>query len=232
MRRQSRSTERLRLRGQVGMAAPVYVAIVGALAVFSAVLPSAGRGAFWGDLYQPRAMLEVEHYESIRGMALAADAVILGRLIEVEPGREFGEGDDERHHYAAARVEILELLGGAVPASNELVWELPLPPGQGAAEALALNDRLPNEELLLFLRNKATEVLIGGAIGDAEIEAGFYRTVVSGAAFANVGGRVSVPISPIESDFIMGLEGAGFEDLIRVAKGELSEAELLQSTMR
>jgi hypothetical protein len=192
---------------------PPFVLLIGLFAIMAAVWQGSPRGTLWDSLYRPDGLVEVEHYQSLREMALAADAVVVGRIVEIRPGREFGP-PEERHHYAAAQVEVIATLRGDVASTKQLIWELPLPPGQGAAEAQQLNAKLPPEPLLLFLRNKATEVLSGLGDGDAAVEASFYRTVVSGAVFANVAGRAVLPIEPHASEFLLELDGASFDDLI------------------
>ena len=145
-------------------------------------------------------------------MAIAADLVVVGRIDDVKPGREFGDLGETRLHYAAATVEVIEVLHtSAAFRSQSVVWEIPLPPGDGAPEVLALAHWVPRAALVLFLRNKATEVATGMGVGDPQTEAGFYRTVVGGAILADSEGVVALPVPPNESGFLTLLVGEDFE---------------------
>ena len=216
------STERRGRRQHRTFSVVAPMIFVGALALAFSLVSGTNRQTLWEVAFRPTAAIEVEYYESIGEMAAAADVVAIGQIVEITPGREFGEGE-ELLHYAAARVQVHELIRSTAPVTGDLIWEIPLTPGLGAKEAAELNAEIPREPLLLFLRNKATDLLRGG-IGDPQVERSFYRTVVSGAVFANVDGRARLPILPIESLFIDEFAGAKFDDLVLLAEGRTRDA--------
>ena len=214
MRTQSRSVRR-----HAGLISALTVSGLGTMALVIQLgighLETANASSFWRGLNAPVGLVEVEGYSSLGDMVSAADLVITGRIIEVGPGREFGE-DGVSIHYAAARVQILEVLAGprVDPRADSITWELMLPPGEGADEAVALGRMVPADPLLLFLRNKGTEVLAGSALGDAAVERGYYRTVVNGSMVVDQRGTARLPVVPREHQFLSALDGIPFGTVV------------------
>ena len=137
---------------------------------------------FWRRLHIRAS--EVEQYDTLEGMAVAADAVVIARITSVSPGRVFGEFvegpqlDDALVHYASITIEIDEILAGALPAEDtpSLVMEVIVPQ---PADLPALTDQIPTETAIYFLRSKEMEAQrLGLPDNDAKAEGGFYRLVV------------------------------------------------------
>lgn len=144
--------------------------------------------------------LQLEHYDSLPAMAAGADAVVLGRIVDVTAGRSMGGATGHQLHYAAVDVQVDELVAGSLPANHarRLTLEVPL---FGGLEMLdAVRSSLPREESLFFLRNK------GGP------ERAFYRLVVMDGVIVNRGGVAEVTADG--DGFMAVLAGARFDDVV------------------
>jgi hypothetical protein len=80
-------------------------------------------GEFWGRLYFRGS--EVEDYTSLAEMARASDAVVVGRITSVDPGRVFGElipelpdPEDGLVRYASMRIAVDEIVAGELPPDD------------------------------------------------------------------------------------------------------------------
>ena len=143
--------------------------------------------------------LELEQYDSLPEMVAGADAVVLGRVVDVAEGRSMG-GAGHPLHYAAVTVEVSGLVSGFLPSVDALRLTLEVPLFGGFEMLDAVRSALPREESLFFLRNK------GGP------ERAFYRLVEMDGVIVNRGG-VAEP--PAEADgFMSVLAGARFDDLV------------------
>ncbi|MGH2455561.1 MAG: hypothetical protein ACRDHD_04820 [Candidatus Limnocylindria bacterium] len=176
---------------------------------------------FWRTLHIRAS--EVEQYDSLEGMAKAADAVVVARIRSVSPGRVFGEFvegphvDDALAHYASITIEIDEVLAGALPAEDTqiLVLEVMVPQ---PADLPALTDQIPTETSIYFLRSKEMEAQrLGLPDDDVKAEDGFYRLVVQEALLRVFDGAVHP--SPIaERPFLVALEGRRMEDVVSIIR--------------
>ena len=143
--------------------------------------------------------LELEHYDSLAAMARGADAVVLGRVVAVVPGRSFG-APGSALQYAAVTIEVGEAVAGVLPARHaaQITLEVPL---YGGPEAIdALRSSLPAGESLYFLRNK----------GAAESD--YYRLVVMRGVIVNRHGAAEV--LPGDEDLLDALHGTSFDALV------------------
>ena len=137
---------------------------------------------------------EVEAAGSLEEMAASADAVVVGRIADVAPGRTFGEA--RPLHYGAATIEVSSVLSGRVPGSDagRLTLEVPLFDGSDGISQL---ERTEGLEAVFFLRAKSDE--------------GFYRLTNFGAVVANENGRSITTDGPAA---IRELAGLGFDDVV------------------
>ena len=142
---------------------------------------------------------ELEHYATLPEMTRGSDAVVLGRVVGVAPGRSFG-ASDHALHYAAVTVAVDEAVAGTLPSGHaaQVTLEVPLFGGPDLIDGL--RSSLPVGDSLFFLRNK------GGADTD------FYRLVVMRGVIVNRDGAAEV--LPGDEDFLSGLDGTPFDTLV------------------
>ena len=157
--------------------------------------------------------MSAELYGSLDDMALSADTVIVGRIVEVTAGRAWDAERDEGANgragdpptpmarFAEATIEIEQVIGGSTyDLGSGIRLEIFLP-RDGMVPELQAN--LPRERALFFLRNK-------GPTDSTE----HYRLVSSSQGlFREMQGVVHLPVSP-EGAFVRQLEGLEFETLI------------------
>ena len=143
--------------------------------------------------------LELEQYATLGEMTNGSDAVVVGRVAGVVPGRSFGASGSALH-YAAVTIAVDEVVSGALPDRHaaSLILEVPLYGGPESIEALR-SSLLPDESLL-FLRSK------GAADGD------LYRLVVMRGVVVNRDG--SAEVLPGDDDFLSALDGTPFDTLV------------------
>lgn len=156
---------------------------------------------------------QLEHPSSLDEVAGSADVAVRGRVVDVVPGRVFGDPATSALHYAAATVRVEELVAGALPRlhAEELTLEIPLFDGPGSIAELQAS--LPWAESIFFLRSKAASARAAGLPLELRLaEAGFYRLVVFGAAIENRSGFAAV--ADEEADFLAGLGGRPFDEVL------------------
>lgn len=143
---------------------------------------------------------EAEQAGSLAEMTASADAVVVGRVASVAPGRSFGTAHPL--HYAALTIEVGEIVAGALPATDieRLTLEIPLFDGPESMGDMATSAGL---ELLLFLRHKT--------------DGPFYRLTTFGAMIANDDGLAAVTDEPGALAALAGLPFGAIVD--RVAAG-------------
>ena len=156
---------------------------------------------------------EVEHFDSLEGMTAGADAVVLGHVVDVQPGRVFGGCGN-----AAATLRVDALLAGKLPpvARDELTLEYFDFCGDLAAAA----EEIPREQGVFFLRNKATDVRMfqpGASQAEIDAEAGFWRTVIMAGTVINRNGTSHAP-STYNAEFLAAAEGLPFDDFVRTVQ--------------
>jgi hypothetical protein len=165
---------------------------------------------FWGHFRVTGS--PVEHYDDLVDLARSSDTVVLGRISGVEPGRTFGSEDSGFVHYASAIVVIDETIASSIPLDDMLVLELMV---GGGGERLVLDPReVPDEQVLLFLRNKGREAsMLGWSAQAQRQEAQYFRRAVSEGVFRNKDGDVSL-LGEYEHRYVREWQGRSFEELL------------------
>jgi hypothetical protein len=148
---------------------------------------------------------ELDAPSSLTDLVQRSDAVVRGRIVEVRPGRVFGDPASALH-YAAATLQVDELLAGAT-TSRTLTLEIPLFDGPSSI------DRLPAwGEAIFFLRNKGESARIAGMPADVQAaEAPFHRLVSFSSIIVDHDGRALVDT---EAPFAAEVAGLSFPDLV------------------
>lgn len=163
-----------------------------------------------GDIWRATALeaSQAEHYESLSSMALAADAVVVGRLRSIENGRIFEDEDGYRNHYATVKIDVVELLLGSLQPG----WSLEVPVSS-PDRVDALRGWLSDDKGIFFLRAKSREARELG-LGQARVdqEAGYYRLVTFEAVINDDQGKASPPL-PGETAFD-GVSTRDFSDVV------------------
>jgi hypothetical protein len=137
--------------------------------------------------------LETGEASSLAGLIAASDAVVHGRIIALEPGRVFGPSSRPLH-YAAATLEVSELLAGALPAdrASTLTLEIPLFDGPDSIERLRA--AAIGSERILFLRNKGASAADAGMSTEEQAaDAAFYRLTSFAAEIVEADGSAVAP---------------------------------------
>lgn len=145
----------------------------------------------------------------LRGITLEADAVVLGRVRSVEPGRIFsGCG------YAAATVDVEALLAGDLPAGSQ--DHLTLEYFGFCSSLPELGEEIPRGRAVFFLRNKGEEtrhVQPDATEQEIESESMFWRTVIHAGTVVDQDGSVHVP-DRLNAPFLVALEGSPFSEFV------------------
>ena len=143
---------------------------------------------------------ELEDYGTLVDMTRGSDAVVVGHVAGVAPGRWFGGSPGNALHYAAVTIAVDEAVAGALPDRHHARVTLEVPLFGGPETIDALRSSLPTGESLFFLRNK----------GGADVD--FYRLVVMRGVIVNADGAAEVLQG--EGDFLDALDGAPFDALL------------------
>lgn len=174
--------------------------------------------AFLGTPVGQLHALETGEATSFAELIAESDAVVHGRIIAVELGRVLGP-PSRPLHYAAATVEVIELLGGDLRPGGgaTLTLEIPLFDGPDAIERLRA--ATVDTERVLFLRNKGSSAADAGMSAQEQAaDAAFYRLATFAAEVAEVDGAAVIPED--ERRLLAGLAAGSFEraiGLVRVA---------------
>jgi hypothetical protein len=168
--------------------------------------------AFLGMPAGPLHALETGEATSLAGLIAGSDAVVHARITAVEPGRVFGPSSRPLH-YAAATVEVIETLAGALPHvhTSTLTLEIPLFDGPDAIERLRA--ATVDTERVLFLRNKGASAADAGMSAEEQAaDAAFYRLTSFSAEVAEADGVATVP--PADSDALGAFDRRPFGDVL------------------
>lgn len=172
------------------------------------------------DALAAGAMIEATGTESPRSLdalVAASDAVVHGRVVDVEEGRRFGPASRQLA-YAAVTVEVLERLSGPFPAAGERTLVLEVPMFDGPASLSRLRDEMVGTQRILFLRNKGESAGDAGLGADAvATDAGFYRLTAFDSELAVDG---SVVWSLVEDASVLeAFDGRSLEDALDELRG-------------
>ena len=154
--------------------------------------------------------LELEHFATLPDLVIGADAVVRGRITSVEAGREFGGATGVPFSYAAATIQVDELLSGALPPDHraELTLEIPLFGGDDALAALQAD--VSGAERVFFLRNKGASARAAGmSAAEQSVDAEFYRLVTQRSVLEDHDGLATLPAGEDAS-----LAGLLFDDAV------------------
>lgn len=154
---------------------------------------------------------DVENYDSLASMAEAADLVVYGTILGLEPGRVFGTVPDDYVVYLLADMKVDEVISGIVPAGPWGV-EVMVDGEDGDDGVRYLQERAPLLPSVYFLREKS----------DSRDGTTYYRLANSRAALVNESGTVDT-IGPDEDGFLRDLDGTDF-DALRSRLREIASA--------
>jgi hypothetical protein len=172
--------------------------------------------AFLGTPAGPLHALETGEATSLAALIDGSDAVVHGRITALEPGRVFGPASRPLH-YAAASVEVVGLLAGALSGddASRLTLEIPLFDGPESIERLRL--AAVGTERVLFLRNKgASAAAAGMSPQEQAADAAYYRLTSFAAEIVEAEGSAVVPED--ERELLAPLATGTFEQALRLVR--------------
>jgi hypothetical protein len=159
---------------------------------------------------------QVETPTSLAELVAAADAVVVGRVTAVEPGRRFGP---EHHalHYASVTVRVDELIAGHLAAASAQALTVEVPLFDGPEQTRDVRASMLDTQRLVFLRNKGTSAREAG-LGAAEqaAEAAWFRLVTFGSEVIEHDGVAVVP--PDDADLLGPLAGTSFDEALATVR--------------
>jgi hypothetical protein len=168
--------------------------------------------------------VELERHDSLAALARSADAVVHAEVVQVAAGRVFAPEGGDPLHYAAATLQVRELVAGSSPgrAAGALTLEIPL--FGGLASLAELRTSLVGTQGVFFLRDKAESARRAGLSGAAQsADAGFYRLVNFGAMAVDDDGTARVATD--EPGPLHGLDGRPFTTVLAAIRRVSGQAE-------
>jgi hypothetical protein len=157
------------------------------------------------------AALEIEHVPTLRALVASSDAVIRGRVAGVAASREFSG-----LQYAAATIEVVEVLAGRLPSPevHAITLEVPLFGGDAALRSLRASVGL---EAIFFVRNKGVSAATAGLPPERQAdEARFHRLMTFDAVLANDGGVTAA--ADDARAYLADLAGRPFDAVVAVVR--------------
>ena len=149
--------------------------------------------AFLGMPAGPLHALETGEATSLTELIDGSDVVVHARVTALEPGRVFGPSSRPLH-YAAATVEVIELLAGTLPGEHAALLALEIPLFDGPESIERLRTATVGSERVLFLRNKGASAAAAGMPAEEQAaDAAFYRLTSFAAEIIEVDGSAIVP---------------------------------------
>ena len=165
--------------------------------------------------------LETGEATSLAELIAGSDAVVHGRISALEPGRVFGPSSRPLH-YAAATVEVIGVLAGALPVEHSSALTLEIPLFDGPDSIGRLRAGTAGSERILFLRNKGASAAAAGMSTDAQAaDAAFYRLTSFAAEIVEADGSAVVPED--ERELLAPLSAGSFEEAIRRVQAAASD---------
>jgi len=156
--------------------------------------------------------IQAERFRDLPEMTQASDAVVVGRIRSIEPGRIFGQAGDYQVSYVSASLWVDDVLSGrAAKAGDKLTLELM------AADPSVLPEP-PRESTVFFLRNKGVEAARLGFPSSLQLaESAYFRLVRFEAFLRNFSGRVKVA-GTAEYPWLVGLDDEPFDGVVRMIR--------------
>ncbi len=159
---------------------------------------------------------EVEPFPTtLHELVGAADAVVLGRIALVVPGRVIGTRHDNPLHYASATLEVESVLAGVLPRAHRstLTLEIPLFDGPSSIADLPVWG-----EAIFLLRNKGTSAgEVGLSPARVRAESAYYRLLTFTGLVVNDGGTA---LTADDAGPLAELSGRSFEAAVAAIRGE------------
>lgn len=181
--------------------------------------------AFWRSFAV--SALDIEPASSFDEVIAGSDAIVLGRLAAIGPGRVVGEPVEgipgAQVLFANVTVAVTEVLMGELPQSHraEFTLEVLLPGRRDFSELTTLNTTLPRSQSIFFVRSNATTAAAMGLPAEVqEREQALYHLTVQRALLSNEGGRAIAPIWTDHDDFFQQFEGRAFNPIVHELRSE------------
>ena len=135
----------------------------------------------------------VPRHATLAALVGASDAVVQGRIVDVELGRTFGP-ESRPLAYASVTVEVRELYAGELPSAHRRSLVLEVPLFDGADSLARVHEGLLDTDRVLFLRNKGESAREAGmSANSVAADAGFYRLTAFDAELLVDRGTVGTP---------------------------------------
>lgn len=171
--------------------------------------------------------LDVEPAFSLDEVIANSDAIVLGRLTAIEPGRVVGQPVEgipgAQVLFANVTVTVTEVLRGALPESDrtQLTLEVLLPGRRDFSELVTLNTSMPRSPSIFFVRSNATTAAAMGLPTEVqERERSLYHLTVQRALLSNEGGSAIAPIWTDHGDFFQRFEGRAFDPIVEEIRSD------------
>lgn len=215
----------LRNHRQVGGMVPIVLAAAAILVLATMGWSNAaGSDRRSSDLFWSLAWIDgvqAEGYTSPADIYGNTDAVVVGHLKSIEPGRVIGDtANDNAAHYVTVTLEIertLRARPGALPTDGPLKLEL-VSFQQEVVDKMI--DAFRPERGLYFLTSKGLDAARDGEATDVQaIEAAYHRLAVADGVIREIGGLALTRPSPDESLFAE-VENESFRSVVQdIASG-------------
>jgi hypothetical protein len=170
---------------------------------------------FWSHFSPPGR--EAENFDSLRESVDAADAVVVGRIESLGPGRVIGDPASEyATYFVVATIAVDSIVHGSVESRTVALELVQFSP----PDVEALRSKLPQEDAVFILRNKGTEAaFLGLPESVQETERAYYRLINSQSLFRNVAGKVRTAVGASD-EYVVSLRGTSFMQLVDLIRSQ------------
>lgn len=151
-------------------------------------------------------------YGSLAELVHASDAVVLGRITAVRPGRVVDDGGQPRElvYFAAVIVEVERVIAGTFSGDQMTIDFLISRP----EDVTTLAAKLPPEPTVFFVKDLSAMPSASGAPGELESNlVGHYFLTIQSAVLRDDGGVVRLR-PHVFNDFIAPLAGRPFNEVV------------------
>lgn len=164
--------------------------------------------------------MQVERHGSLAELTRASAAVVHATVLDVRPGRVFGDPSRDPLHYAAVSLRMDELMAGSLPALSSAPLTLEVPLFDGPDAIADLRASLVDLRGVFFLRSKGASARAAGLSGaEQHADAPFHRLVVFGAMVIDDEGTAAAGAD--EGGALAPLDGVPFADAVeRIRRAE------------